>query len=114
MPLVGFFSRSLAPGLLLAPVLPLILRCVVRLRDLRLGGFWPASFGLGAGGWADCGEVDARACMASDGWARGSPVVVRWSWGRSNCEGETLPPRLASWLDVDVVTESDDVAVVAP
>ena len=59
-PLVGFLGslRSLPPGLLLAPVLPLIRLCaVVRLRDRRA---WGLSGRLVLDGvWLLWGEVEA-------------------------------------------------------
>ena len=62
----------------------------------------------GAGSWPEGGEVDAEA--GADGGAEaGATCSVRdQSLGDSSCEGETL----LLWLAVEVVTETEDVAVV--
>jgi hypothetical protein len=101
MPLVGFFSLiSRLAGLLLVAVLPLMRLWAVRLLERR-------------------GCVDRGGCPAwgEAGWAGavlGLAVwpLAGWSWGKSNCVGEVLVPRLPFWLEV--VTESDEVAVVVP
>lgn len=50
--------------------------------------------------------------MGPPGGLRDRPVGVAWSLGKRSCVGETLGPIPALWLDVEVVTDSEDVAVV--
>jgi hypothetical protein len=101
MPLVGFFSLiSRLAGLLLVAVLPLMRLWAVRLRERRgcvdRGG-WPV--------WREAGWAGAVLGLAEG-------LLAAWSWGKSSWVGDALVPRLPFWLEV--VTESDEVAVVVP
>lgn len=75
--------------------------CAVRLRERR------GCEGNGCG--PGCGEAEGLT-----GAALGLVIGLGagCSGGNSNCVGETLVPRLPFWLDV--VTESEEVAVVVP
>lgn len=55
--------------------------------------------------WGDAGWTGAVLGLA-DG------LLAAWSCGNSNCVGDAFVPRLPFWLEV--VTESDEVAVVVP
>jgi hypothetical protein len=59
------------------------------------------------GGWPAWGDAGTGAVLGLAAW-----LFAGWSWGKSNCVGDVLVPRLPFWLEV--VTESDEVAVVVP
>lgn len=66
--------------------------------------------GLGTGVWLSWGDVE----MSVDPFCGvgGRPVGVNWSFGERSWVGEIVGPKLPFWLEV--VMESDDVAVVVP
>jgi hypothetical protein len=68
------------------------------------------SRGFEVGARAACGE--AAGCIEAEDGTGGSPDGVACSLGESSCVGETLGPR--PLVALEVVMESEDVAVVVP
>jgi hypothetical protein len=112
MPFMGFLGSRMPTlaGLLLAAVLPLTRRCVVRLRERRGTAWRFKGWGEAAEAAAAVGEV--RVVGEETVWVfgEGACCAACWSWGKSSWVGDTLGPSEPCWLWV--VTFSEVVAVV--